>query len=542
MSVKPHTINSPHPLPCVVQVGFAGTRKLFVDITDDQRTALETAIESKLALVLTKLPSVLQFQANHFLVGISQVACGADTLFSRACLNARPRPIPQRILLPERRDCYLSAIGSNGPDFSSREQTEATKLLASTHIIQEQVVSNSATRSERFADTNAEILRISDLIVCLLTESSKPQPGGTIELLERAKKRGTPVLEIRVGLKSGEFTFTEQWHNRGGFVLPHLPSELAAESVRIAVEPLPTRNEFCEPLKQLVSTQARSLQTLFKFAAVGIIGTHTFATVCATLAVVFHEKGEHHESFSWEHPGTVPSLLVIELLLLSFGFLIHWRLHHSEAARKWAVARVVAELARSLRAIDSHYVNLEQLFRLPLPYRFRFLLRTLNVLHLRSTWPNRHSDWSQERDKYVRDRLEEQDAFYSKRLKEDRRLLLWCQNAFTACSLFAILATLAKLAVSIMAPEHESLLSTLGAFAIVLPVFAVAGLSWSAALDCEARIETFAETHAFIQRQRPLLEQTVSRVDFDGLLLETELAFLGETSNWYSRRSNTSVA
>lgn len=70
---------------------------------------------------------------------------------------------------------------------------------------------------------------------------------------------------------------------------------------------------------------------------------------------------------------------------------------------------------------------------------------------------------------------------------------------------------------------------------------AVGGLSWSAAIDCEARVETFGETLRFLRRQRPLLEQAASAGEFDGLLLETETTLLGETVNWFSRRSNTGV-
>ena len=45
----------------------------------------------------------------------------------------------------------------------------------------------------------------------------------------------------------------------------------------------------------------------------------------------------------------------------------------------------------------------------------------------------------------------------------------------------------------------------------------------------------------FLKRQRPLLEQAASVGEFDGLLLETETTLLGETANWFSRRSNTGV-
>jgi len=53
----------------------------------------------------------------------------------------------------------------------------------------------------------------------------------------------------------------------------------------------------------------------------------------------------------------------------------------------------------------------------------------------------------------------------------------------------------------------------------------------------QARIHTFAETLDFLRRQRPLLQKSTSARQFDQLLSETELHLLGETVNWYSRRS-----
>ena len=234
----------------------------------------------------------------------------------------------------------------------------------------------------------------------------------------------------------------------------------------------------------MVSSQAKWHQQLFKFAAATIIATHILATICATLALSLHEHGSEHG------PGPISLLLVIELLLLCAGFGIHRHLHHSHAARVWAVARVVAELARSLRAIGPHHIYLEYLFRLPLPHRFRFLLRTLSVLHLRSTWQNRLAAWEPCREAYVKDRVNAQIDFYEKRLPEDERRLWLCRFAFTACSILAVAATLTKLALMFQTPDviatsKETWLTTLGVLAIVLPVLV--------SVDCHGRRRSTAK-------------------------------------------------
>src|SRR5262249_41388308 len=131
---------------------------------------------------LKALQQELGLPASHFLCGISQIAIGADTLFTRACQEL---DIPQRIFLPQPRDESFSACDSEGRhDFSDTERKAAESLLSSPHIIQERVVSDSSERTTRFEDTNLEILRVSDVIVCLLRRDSEGKAGGTDDLLE----------------------------------------------------------------------------------------------------------------------------------------------------------------------------------------------------------------------------------------------------------------------------------------------------------------------------------------------------------------------
>jgi hypothetical protein len=374
------------------------------------------------------------------------------------------------------------------------------------------------------------------------------KPGGTVQLLERAKRRGAPLLEIRVGLRDGQPMFREQWHNQDEthpFQPPRLPEELATLPVSVSADPLPRRDEYCEPLKKLVSSQAKAQQKLFKFAAVTIIGTHILATIFATVALAAHGHGREAGP-----PWSILALLAVELILLAMGFGVHSYLHRSRSARVWAIARVTAELARSLRAIGYHHVYLEYLFRLQLPQRFRPLLRTLSVLHLRSTWPHRQVPWEPVRDQYIRQRFDDetngQIGFYKRGLTADESRLRRCRWTFTFCSLLAMAATATKVGLLLSSPgwlENWAALwpAVLGSLAIVLPVMAVGGLSWAAALDCEARVETFRETLNFLYRQRPLIEQATSAAEFERLLSETETTLLGETANWFSRRSNMEV-
>ena len=90
------------------------------------------------------------------------------------------------------------------------------------------------SREERFEDVNREIVRVSDVLVCILRAGSEGQTGGSEDLVRRAVQRGKPVLVITVGVADGKPALSEQWR---------LPERLgkklttAAEAFDLPVEP-----------------------------------------------------------------------------------------------------------------------------------------------------------------------------------------------------------------------------------------------------------------------------------------------------------------
>ncbi len=114
-------------------------------------------------------------------------------------------------------------------------------------------------------------------------------------------------------------------------------------------------------------------------------------------------------------------------------------------------------------------------------------------------------------------------------------------------SLFAVLATLSKLLIKCYGLSSDypiwSLISdALGFIAIVSPVIAVGSVSLAAALDLEARVHTYEEMLQFLKRQEGMLNRSYTRREFEKFMLETESYLLGETANWFTRRSFTEVA
>jgi hypothetical protein len=529
-------------LRCVVQVGFAGSRQLVKPAPEPAAAAeIDAVIRAHLITQLCNLPKELKLGTGHFLCGISQVAVGADTLFCEAC---RELDIPQRIFLSQHGDDYLAAVNSEGvPDFDPREREKARQLLDSPHVIQERVVSDAAGRRERFEDVSLEILRVSDVVVCLLRDDANGvKKGGTLELLERAQARERPALEIRVTMKDGQPVLASEWHNLDKFEPPALPAELASiPASDPADRAWPDVEEYGNALKDFASAQARGRQRWFRYSAVFIILTHVLATVCASVALAAHGLRPSHEVHE-----VILGLLGLEIGTLLLGFLAHYNLHRSKTAALWAMSRLAAEVYRSVRAAGKSHVYLHYLFQLPMPERILPVLRTLNVLKLRSTRPFRNEPWQPLRDAYVSARLDGQIKYYTDRLAEDQPWLHVATRAFGVLSVLAIGATVFKLLIvagvagNALAAEHE-LTASLGVLAIILPVLAVGTMSLAAAMDLEARTHTFGDVLKLLQRQRKLLTQAATRREFEGLMLRAEAALLGETANWYSRRSYLGV-
>lgn len=524
-------------VPLVVQLGFAGSRVLFDPKAPVAAPEFNDAVQQHLTERLRGLRGELGLTDRHFFCGLSQLAIGADTLFTRACQELH---WPQRLLLPQQREDYLDAVGSKGtPDFDPQQKEVARGLFDSPHIIQERVVGESSDRRTRFQEVNLELVRISDVLVCVVDPTDAAQPGGTRELIEDGDRRKRPTLEIPVSVgPDGRPSFGESlWRHLEEFRPPSLPEQLSDLQTKLVG--IPTAAEYCQPLKDFASHMSGSKQNLFRISALVIIGTHIVATGCAVIALQMQGK------------AALPWLLGGELLLLAVGFRTHRALHRSHPVRVWAMARLVAEIARSGQALSMVPGYLSHLFSLPLPTPLRPLLRTLNVLHLRETRRLPPDLWQDRRRSYVETRLNDpksgQIPYYRDKWTHAKNWHAVARYAFLAGSGLAILASAGELLLwilerwHVLAKHDERISAVLGTLAIVMPVIAVAALSLAASFDVEARVHTYDEMLKSLKKQKEHLNEAASERAFSSLALETEAHLLGETVIWYSRRAFTGV-
>jgi hypothetical protein len=526
----------PPRLPIVVQVGFAGSRLLFAPqrLPAAQTAALEADLLGQLIERLQALPATLGLTTMHRLCGVSQLAIGADTVFTRALMALG---LPQRLVLPQARDAFLAAGADSDPDFTADERETALGLMSSSHIIELRVGSDAAERSEQFEDSNSEILRDSDVVVCLLRAGAHARAGGTVELAEHARQAGKTVLLLEVTLAEGRPRLSA-WRSdsAASFVAPGMPRELADCAPALAEPAWPTAAEFLDPLRRCASARTREHSGLFKRAAITIIVLHIVATLLAALAGI--------GGVGW----WIAALLALELVLLGIGLRSHHALHRSAAVRSWAVTRLLAETLRSMQSASATSASLDYALALDFPASFRPLLRTAAVLHARDLRLGAVADWQAQRARYLDERLlgaQGQLAYFTRAAASAARRRRWAHTGFWLFSGAAFVATGAKLA-SVADVLPSALIPAVAAWggllAITLPVAAVGFLSWAAASDLEARAATYADMRTFLARQADRLRKAATAREFIRLVRETELGILGETLGWFSRRLFKGVA
>ena len=418
-------------IPIVVSLGFAGSRRLLPHSGQHAHAQVERfhqSLQRQLVDVLRSLPGELGLSSAHVFCGVSQIAIGADTVFTRACADLK---LPQRIFLPQSRDSYLAAGGpEESDDFAVEEISAAMHLLDSPHVIEESVVSDGSDRATRFTDTNLEIIRECDLFVCLLRADAAGQPGGTLELLNKARRLGAPVLEIRAGLDGDEAVCTLTRHNwptqqapagRAQWRPPVLPARLMANT-HTAAPPMAAAEHILTDargriaaLAAISNDEATRYRGKFRYAAAYIIGAHLSATVCAVVGL---KVGAGADITAW---------LLVELLLLASGVATHFALHHSGNVKSWAIYRLTAELCTSILAISNLRVSMLNLYNMPFPSGLLPLLRTLHVLQLIACRTG-SAPWPALRDTYFNERLDGQISYYSReRARGVRRLALALQ-------------------------------------------------------------------------------------------------------------------
>ena len=536
--------------PIALHIGFSGSRQLFPPhLVDEALASVRASVIQQLVEKFGALRAELSLHSGYFFVGISQLAVGADSVFSDACAQAG---IPLRVFLPQTRDEYLAGRGSKGADFNAQERLDAEARFEHPNVIQERVVSQARDRQTRFRECSFEILRLADVVITLKSDfAATGRAGGTDDFTEATKRHGKALFALTLKVNSNaDLQVDCESIIPKKLDLPTLPDTLRRVSL--------LRNGFTNQVKKQASHVSGALKLAFEKHMRVVIWTHVMATALAAAAVAisYAVKGADGPLAYWLY-SAVPWLLAIEVCALVWGFYTHRHLHHDSTTHRWAESRLIAEIARSTQTLGAgtdivnkeerifagQHSYLKHVFDLPLPSEFRALTRTLNALHLQATRPNRTAHWTGLRDRYVRERFDTTETknrgqipYFSAELLLAETAVKRANRWFYIYASLAIIATVAKLLLPYFGIQISGIAAVLSWLAIVMPVLAVAVMSITANLDKDARVSTYKVMLGFLIAQRQRVVDAGTEPKFLRLQAETEGKILGEAVNWYFRR------
>lgn len=540
-------------VPLVVQIGISGTR--LVVPQDLQSSVVQesyrAALQAEIRAYLEQLPRRLGGWDQHFPCAVSQLAIGVDTLALRATCELGWM---HRIVLPRFPEEYFSATAEDGtPDFPGATREECEGLLHAPNVIDFDVVSTAAKRNDRFAEVNHHMARACDLLVFVVGEGSVGGPGGTGDLVERAQNRGMPYVLLRVRKEAdGRLWLDAAEDELGAFEAPKAPHELdhAGEAAAGLCGVGCSAEELRSCLRKVAEKTANRLRDGYLVNVRVVLVTHVAATALAVAAILLAGK----DPVAWKLH--IKAILLIELVVLSFGFWRHHSLHKEHITASWAMCRLIEQVVDSATAMKGIPHSLRHFFSLPMPRSLRPVLRTLNVLHLQevSRWEGNRPSIKQ----YLNGRVASQADYHGDVLKKSGEKLQRMVLVFYSFSGLAILMTATKLGKKLFGSpkskvpgeghsegagladlaSHSDLFSdTCGFLAVWSPVVAVAALTWAVASDLKARQATGREMQGFLKRFLDRNQHLEDGPIFHGVALETEARILGESANWYARRA-----
>jgi hypothetical protein len=501
----------PALFPRFLIVGFVGAHQMQDLEAEEMFARWEPRLRESLAGVLAQLQSETENTAE--LVAVSSLAANSDTLFAEVVAGL---DICHRVFLPQTEDVFFAL-----PDFGTEAALNRSRgRLRSGNVIDVRVTSESPDRRVRFYECGLEIANACDVLIAVYAAGAVKRPGGTLDTLEFARSMGKRVIEIPL---EGDLEITETAAKRSGKHKGE-PSEFE----RLFSEILFNHGEkevylpAIASLKQRTSALSQRAKNYFQYSAALVVITHVMATVIAVTALVYSFRSQ------W--------LVAAKIALLAFGFSLPVYLYLRKPQRKWAAARLVAELCRSVLALRGLHTRLDYLHSLRLP-ELEWLMQSLEVMHLRGTAGN-EVELKDFADAYGRNRMNVQIRFYQSRFRSaerTRQILEWVFYGFSGAALIDAIVYFG------IRGQWLRLGNGMESFSefipIAFPVIAAACASLISTLDLDRRIERFRAMRQFLEFQRECLRKATSRTLVVQIVNRVEHALLDEVAVWYGKHT-----
>jgi hypothetical protein len=255
----------------------------------------------------------------------------------------------------------------------------------------------------------------------------------------------------------------------------------------------------------------------FRRLIAGTVILHVLATLVAAAGL----------AFEWH----VAALPWVKLLCLAAALGVALVLRHTGAHHQWVRCRLAAEIARSALATWGLPRKAPLFQELDVP-EFRPLMRTLHVLHIRSSavQPVPMEDFKQN---YLTKRVDDQLSYYRRRLARALPQLVRLRAGFWASTVLALVCTAAYALNLVHLPERgEQLLYYF--LPISLPVVAAATISLISVHDLHRRVARYREMEHVLESSRKQIAFCRTWNSLERIVQRTEGTLILEVMEWHS--------
>ncbi|MEO6006133.1 MAG: hypothetical protein ABIZ04_26035 [Opitutus sp.] len=481
-------------LPQFHVIGFTGHRQL----------AEPSRISAGIRSALTEL----KHAAPGEWLALSSIAAGSDTLFAREAMRQN---LAWQAVLP-------LTPAEFKKDFSPAEWREAEGLMAEAEQVR--VLTELDGRNDAYLDAGMETVHESDVLLAVWDGEPARGKGGTADVVGYARELGHPLVIIDSA--TGELrrenwdAFTERELDLVHF--NHLPPAPPSN--------YETPNPFAAPkvvreFQHRTDHAASQGAPQFRRLIASTVLLHVMATVVAAAALAF---GWHAIVLPWIKLLCLLGALAVALVLRAQGT------HHH-----WVRCRLAAEFCRSALATWGLPRAAPLFAELDLP-GLRQLTRSLQVLRRRTTGAT-PADMATFKEAYLRERVDDQLAYYTRKLAQAEPLLKRLRLGFWFATVFAIVCT------ALYATDHTwHFLKVHGEaeelvyyfLPISLPVVAAAFMSLVSINDLHRRLARYREMLSVLGSTRKQISYTQTWSSLERIVQRTERALLQEVLEWHS--------
>jgi energy-coupling factor transporter transmembrane protein EcfT len=441
-------------------------------------------------------------------LAVSSAAIGGDTLFAHEVLGLG---MEWEALLP------LPVLDFRN-DFSPEDWAKVEELTAKASAVR--IVAQEGNREEAYLDCGIETVNACDVLIAVWDGEPARGAGGTADIVTFARELKRPLIVIDPVKGDVRRENFQHFNDRD----PELAFLNALPEINAPEEPidgLDLVDRFMDKTDRAASSGAPK----FRMLTASAVLLHVAATVVATAGLAFH----------W-HPVGLPWAKLLFVLGALFSALA---IRHLRAQDTWVRCRLAAELARAMKATWGMTRKTALFEDIDLPDT-KHLVRSFHILHMRDTRGER-PNLDTFRHHYRINRVEDQLAYYRRRLAKAEPQLRRLRLGFSLSTVMAIVAT-ATYAIqhTFHVAEIPWVVEAVGFYflPIVLPVVAAAFMSFVSINDLHRRVARYREMCHLLESAQKQIMVTHSWRSLEQLVRRTERALLSEVLEWHTLMSH----